>query len=248
MNGSSAFAKELLTALVDALSPNGPAVAVFPPTLYLRDVRDAIGGADIAVGVQNVHTETSGAFTGEVAAEMAADSGATVALVGHSERRELFGETDADVAAKFAAVLRAGMIPVLCIGERLEQREAGQAEATVLAQLTAVLDAAGADAFSDAVVAYEPVWAIGTGRTATPEDAQTMHAAIRRHVAAADAGVAQRLRILYGGSVNAGNAATLFAQPDVDGGLVGGASLDAEQFIKIYQAAREARADNEAGA
>jgi triosephosphate isomerase len=172
MNGSSAFAAKLIPELTRTWSPDGPEMAVFPPAPYVREVRELIGTAGIAVGLQNVHAEATGAFTGEVAAEMANDAGAQCALVGHSERRVLFGETDADVAAKFVAIQRAGLMPVVCVGEQLAEREAGAAESTVLAQLDAVLSVSGIAAFADAVVAYEPVWAIGTGRTAEPEDAQ----------------------------------------------------------------------------
>lgn len=241
MNGSSTFARELVQGLQEALGGAVPAhgaeLVLFPPALYLDFVRSLTLDTGIGLGVQNVHPEPSGAFTGELAAEMAAELGADFVLVGHSERRELFGEDDAQVASKFVAVQRAGLSPVLCVGERLEHRESGRAESTVLSQLDVVLDRAGSASFGRAVVAYEPVWAIGTGRTAQPEDAQTMHAAIRAHVAAADPDVAEGLRILYGGSVKANNAAALFAQADIDGGLVGGAALDLDQFAAIYDAA-----------
>lgn len=244
MNGSRASTDAFIAQLID-LMPNdleiaGPEMALFPPSVYLGQVVAGVSGANVMVkvGAQNLHAEHEGAFTGEVSAEMVREAGATLALVGHSERRALFGETDAEVAAKFQAAQRAGLIPVLCVGESLEQREAGDAQTTVLGQLGVVLDTAGVAAFESAIVAYEPVWAIGTGRTATPEDAQAMHQAIRRHVAGAAEELAENLRILYGGSVNADNAQALFAQEDVDGGLVGGASLNAGQFVKILEAAR----------
>ncbi|TDJ38478.1 MAG: triose-phosphate isomerase [Gammaproteobacteria bacterium] len=242
MNGSSAFAKAFVASLLDALPTpvpaDAPELALFPPSVYLGQVVAQLRNSGIAVGVQNVHPESSGAFTGEIAPDMVRDLGADLALVGHSERRQLFAEDDELVVAKFLAVQRAGLTPVLCVGETLAQRDGGVAERTVLSQLEVVLERAGAAAFADAVVAYEPVWAIGTGRTATPEDAQAMHAAIRGRVAETDETIAEGLRILYGGSVNAANASTLFAQPDVDGGLVGGASLDPEQFAHLYEAAQ----------
>lgn len=242
MNGSSAFANEFVASLLDVLATplpaDAPELALFPPSVYLGEVLGGVRNSGIVVGVQNVHPESAGAFTGEIAAVMVRELGADLALVGHSERRQLFAEDDELVAAKFLAAQAAGLTPVLCVGESLAQRDGGVAEPTVLGQLGVVLERAGTAAFANAVVAYEPVWAIGTGRTATPEDAQAMHAAIRHRVAAADETIAEGLRILYGGSVNATNAAALFAQPDVDGGLVGGASLDAEQFLHIYEAAQ----------
>jgi triosephosphate isomerase len=242
MNGSSAFADTFVATLLDALPTpwpaDGPELALFPPSVYLARVVGEIGGRGIVVGVQNVHCESAGAFTGEIAPTMVRELGVDLALVGHSERRQLFAEDDDLVAAKFVAAQDAGLTPVLCVGESLAQRDGGMAERTVLSQLEVVLECAGAAAFADAVVAYEPVWAIGTGRTATPDDAQAMHAAIRARVGEADETIAEGLRILYGGSVNATNASALFAQRDIDGGLVGGASLDPEQFLEIYEAAR----------
>ena len=242
MNGSSAFADAFVTTLLDALPTpfpaDAPELALFPPSVYLGAVLGRVEDTGVVVGVQNIHSESAGAFTGEIAAEMVRELGAQLSLVGHSERRQLFAEDDELVAAKFLAAQGAGLTPVLCVGESLAQRDGGLAESTVLSQLEVVLERAGAAAFADAVVAYEPVWAIGTGRTATPEDAQAMHAAIRDCVAGVDETIAEGLRILYGGSVNAANASALFAQRDVDGGLVGGASLDPEQFLHIYDAAR----------
>jgi triosephosphate isomerase (TIM) len=237
MNGSAASITALLDGTLSQLQGE-PEAVVFPPAVYLDRVIARVQGA-IAVGAQNVHAAASGAFTGEVAAEMVRDLGATHVLVGHSERRQLFGERDEDVAAKFAAAQRAGLTPVLCVGETLAQRDAGASAAldVVLRQLQAVLSTVGADAFAQALIAYEPVWAIGTGKTASPADAQTMHAAIRAELARHDDAMAAGIRILYGGSVTADNARTLFTEPDVDGGLVGGASLKAEQFVQIYRAA-----------
>jgi triosephosphate isomerase len=168
---------------------------------------------------------------------MLRDVGCTYVIVGHSERRALYGETDAVVATKFQAAQDAGLIPIACVGETLEQREAGETRAVISAQVAAVIDAAGVQAFGNAVVAYEPVWAIGTGRTATPEQAQEVHAFIRGMVAARDATIASGMSILYGGSVKGGNAQSLFAMPDIDGGLVGGASLVAAEFLEIFRAA-----------
>ena len=210
---------------------------VLPPAPYLAIVRDAIDDRRIRVGAQNVHAQASGAFTGEIAAEMVKDLGADCTLVGHSERRQGCGETDEVVAAKFVAARRAGLTPILCVGEHLEERRRGVATEVVLAQLDAVIAHAGIAAFEDALVAYEPVWAIGSGSVATPQDAEQMQAAIRARLAEHARDVAEALPILYGGSIKAGNAASLFAEPDVDGGLVGGASLDAGEFALICNAA-----------
>lgn len=235
MHGSRESVQQLLAGLVDGLGgiPETTELAVCPSFVHLEMTRKALAATRIAVGAQNAHPEISGAYTGEVSAAMLADLELAYVLVGHSERRQLCAETDADVAAKFAAVQQAGMTPVLCLGETLEQREAGQTEATVLAQLDAVLGASGIASFRRAVIAYEPVWAIGTGKTASPEQAQQVHKVIRDHLATNDAEVAATTRILYGGSVKSGNAGELFAQTDIDGGLVGGASLNADEFIAI---------------
>lgn len=235
MNGSRAFVDEFATALRDALVvPDAASVLLFPPTLLLQPLMEACAGLPVEFGVQTVHPEREGAFTGECSAEMARDAGAGWALVGHSERRRHQGEDDVAVAARCLAALRAGLRPVICVGESLEQRRAGRAEEVVLGQLRAVMDAVGAP-FENAAIAYEPVWAIGTGETATPEQAQAMHAHIRAALGAADAAFAG-LPLLYGGSVNADNAAELFVQADVDGGLVGGAALDARAFAAIVAA------------
>ncbi len=210
----------------------GATVIVFPPAISLEAARSALGERrDVQLGVQNVHWESSGAFTGEISAHMAGGAGARYALVGHSERRQLFSEADADVARKTCAVLTAGLIPVVCVGETLEDRRAGRANDVVTRQLGRVLDAVR-DA-SGIVVAYEPVWAIGTGETASPEDAQAMHDSIRTQLAS---GGKATVPILYGGSVKPENAATLLAQPDVDGLLVGGASVDPQSFATICAA------------
>jgi len=237
LQGSRAFTAELVGALAGAGVPDGVQMVVIPPAPYLGQAVGLAAGSDIAVGAQDVSMHAKGAYTGEVAASMLADVGASHVLVGHSERRQYHGETSDQVAAKFKAALDAGLVPVLCVGETLEQREAGQVEAVIAGQLQPVLDLVGADGLGRGVVAYEPVWAIGTGRTASPEQAQAVHAFIRGVVAATDATIADSLSILYGGSVKPDNAAELFAQPDVDGGLVGGASLVAADFQAIAAAA-----------
>ncbi len=236
MHGSLATIGKLLEELLP-LDLTRTDVLLFPPLAYLAAVVQRMRDTRFGVGAQNIHADPAGAYTGEVAAEMVSDVGATHVLVGHSERRQWFGESDELIARKFSAAIRAGLVPVLCVGETLTQREAGRAEVVVTAQLDAVLGVVGVDAFARAMIAYEPVWAIGTGRSATPVDAQAMHAVIRAHVHAIDPAVADGLRVLYGGSVNAENAAALFAAADVDGGLVGGASLNARQFMDICRAA-----------
>jgi triosephosphate isomerase len=236
MNGSLAFSEELLTGLLAEQQRFSAAVAVCPPYPYIAKVAELLAGSAIAYGAQNVSEQAEGAFTGEVAPAMLKDLGCRYALVGHSERRSLYGEADADVAAKFVAAQQGGITPVLCLGETLEQREAGETLALVAAQIKAVFDVAGAAALKNAVIAYEPVWAIGTGKTASPEQAQEVHAHIRRVLAEYDAGQAEKVSLLYGGSVKAANAAELFGQPDIDGALVGGASLKVEEFASICEA------------
>ena len=213
-------------------SPNVE-VLVCPPAVYLEQVGAELDGSLVMLGAQNLHPQQSGAFTGELSAEMLKDIGCRHVIIGHSERRQLFGEENSFIAEKFTAAQRSGLIPILCIGETQEQHEAGETEAVVLEQLEAVLAHAGIEAFNNAVIAYEPVWASGTGLTATPEQAQEVHALIRGKLAGANTAVAESTRILYGGSVKDSNAAELFAKPDIDGGLVGGASLDAEDFLRI---------------
>ncbi len=239
MNGSLAANKALLEAVAQG-AVKGVECVVCVPYPYLDQAARSLAGTPVALGAQTVSEHASGAFTGEVSAAMLAEFGCRVVLVGHSERRQIFGDTDAQVAAKFKAALGAGITPMLCIGETLDERESGRTESTVARQLDAVIAAAGIAALGKAVVAYEPVWAIGTGKTATPEQAQEVHAFLRGRVAASDAGVAANLRILYGGSVKASNAATIFAKPDVDGGLIGGASLVAGDFLGIVRAAAAA--------
>jgi triosephosphate isomerase len=236
MHGSTATIGRLLTELLPLRVPQID-IVLLPPMAYLSDVVTHLRGSSIRVGAQNVHPDPEGAYTGEVSAEMVKDLGATCVLVGHSERRRLFGEGDELIARKFVAALRVGLEPILCVGETLAEREAGDAEEVVTAQLNAVVGVVGVAALKRAMIAYEPVWAIGTGLSATPSDAQAMHRTIRDRIRAQDPAVAEGVRILYGGSINAGNAASLFAGADVDGGLVGGASLNAGQFMEICRAA-----------
>ena len=241
MHGSRAMVTELLQELASGIDTGieGVDVVVCPPSPYLQLSQSLLQDGAVALGAQNAHDQPSGAFTGEVAVSMLADFGVQFVIAGHSERRQLFGETDEVVARKFAAIQEQGIVPVLCLGETLEQREEGVAEAVVAAQLSAVLEHSGIEAMADAVIAYEPVWAIGTGKTASPAQAQQMHRFIREQLARHDAEIAEQTRILYGGSVNAGNARELFAQADIDGGLVGGASLKADEFITICKSVSE---------
>lgn len=242
MNGTSESIKALLDVITDgAMKIDGLVTLVCPPAVYLSQVVDQIADAPVAVGAQNVSEQSKGAFTGEWSLEMLQDLGCGYVILGHSERRSLFGESDMIVAEKVAATLEAGLVPVLCVGETLGQREAGDALAIVNSQISAVLQRVGIEGFSSAVIAYEPVWAIGTGLTATPEDAQAVHAAIRAQLAEKDVKIAENLSILYGGSMNAANAVELLAQQDIDGGLIGGASLKADEFLTICAAAAESR-------
>ena len=241
MHGTRTSARELVAAIAAALAP-GVEVAVMPPAIHVAELAREFAASGIAFGGQDASEHVQGAYTGDIAAAMLADAGCHYALVGHSERRTIHGESDALVARKFAAVQAAGLVPVLCVGESLAERDAGETDAVVGRQLSAVLDHAGVAAFARAVVAYEPVWAIGTGRTATAAQAQAAHAAIRGKVADRDAMISRSLRLLYGGSVKPGNALELFSQPDVDGGLIGGASLVAADFLAIVAAARSSGA------
>ena len=236
MNGSLAANEALLKALIAGTAEVACDVAVAVPSPYLAQVQALTAGTTIAVAAQDVSAHESGAYTGEVSVAMLKDFGVRYALVGHSERRQYHGETDAIVAEKAQRALAAGVTPVVCVGETLQEREAGMTEAVVKRQLAAVIHLNG-HCISEIVVAYEPVWAIGTGRTATPEQAQAVHAVLRTQLAAASEH-ADRIRLLYGGSMNAANAAQLLAQPDIDGGLVGGASLKAPDFLQIIAAAR----------
>lgn len=237
MHGSLAQNGSLLSALKSGVAQLSRVdVAVCAPFPYLAQLQQELTGSPVKWGAQNVHQLEKGAFTGEVSAAMLADFGCTYVIVGHSERRNIYGESSRLVAEKFAAAQQAGLTPILCVGETLEQRESGATEAVVAEQLDAVIALVGAQALHKAVVAYEPVWAIGTGKTASPEQAQAVHAFIRQRVAGHDVQVAQGLVILYGGSVKAANAPELFAKADIDGGLIGGAALIAEEFLGICRA------------
>jgi triosephosphate isomerase len=238
MNGSRASIKELLDGLKKGIGDvNSAEVAVCAPFIYLADVEAQLNGTPIVWGGQNLSTEEKGAFTGEISAGMLKDFNCKYVIVGHSERRTLYGESDELVAKKFTVAQADGLKPILCIGETLEEREQGVTEAVCARQLDAVIATAGIEALNDAVIAYEPVWAIGTGKTATPEQAQEVHAAIRAKLAEDSGEVAAKVQILYGGSMNAANAADLLAMEDIDGGLIGGASLKAEDFLTICRAA-----------
>ena len=239
MHGSRAENGELIEAMLLGLPDQTPFdIAVCPPFVYLWEVGRLLKASSIALGAQSVCAEQVGAFTGEASAAMLKDVGCKYVIVGHSERRAIYKEDDALVARKFLAAQSQGLIPILCVGETLEERERGQTMQVVSRQLTAVLDLAGVAALRAAVIAYEPVWAIGTGKNATPAQAQEVHAHIRAAIAGRDAKIAADVRILYGGSVKAANAHELFAMPDVDGGLVGGASLKADEFLKICACAQ----------
>ncbi|MGI9235147.1 MAG: triose-phosphate isomerase [Woeseiaceae bacterium] len=240
MNGSNEANKALLEGIVAGI-PDGEGfrVLVCPPFPFLATVASQVGGSTVSVGAQNVSENDSGAFTGEVAPSMLKDVGCDYVIVGHSERRALYGETSEQVAAKFMSAQAAGLTPILCVGESLAERESEATEQVVGAQLAAVVEAAGVKAFAHAVVAYEPVWAIGTGKTATPEQAQDVHRYIRALLAEKDAEVAKRIQVLYGGSMKGENAAGLLCMPDIDGGLIGGASLKAADFLAIAKAAAE---------
>ena len=241
MNGNLASNQALLQALVPALSPiPGVTCAVCAPFPYLFQLRQALRGSGIGWGAQDLCQFDDGAYTGGVSAAMLADFGCRYVIVGHSERRGVFGEADNIIAIKFAQALKAGLTPILCVGETLAERESGVTEGTIARQLDAVVAHAGVRALAQAVVAYEPVWAIGTGKTAMPDQAQAVHAFIRGRVAARDAATGAGMSILYGGSVKAANAARLFSMPDIDGGLIGGASLIVEEFAAICRAAQPA--------
>jgi len=246
MNGSFEDTNILLASIEDGLelraedaekSKRKIDVLVCPPLVYLETAARAIDDSDIALGAQNLNAESHGAFTGEISAHMLKDLTCSYVIVGHSERRQLFGETDTMVGKKFKAAAQAGLKPILCVGETLEEREEGKAIDVIKRQIDAVMDIACEKCFDNAVIAYEPVWAIGTGKTASPQQAQDIHAEIRQMIAARSGKIADKLRILYGGSVKPANAAEIFAMQDIDGGLIGGASLKAEDFLAIINAA-----------
>jgi triosephosphate isomerase len=238
MNGSRASVAELLGGLKAGIGQVTTAeVAVCAPAIYLPDTQAALTATPIKWGGQDLSVHASGAYTGEIAGSMLNDFGCHYVIIGHSERRAYHAETDETVAQKFAAARAVGLVPILCVGETLEEREQGITEEVVGRQLDAVVAHCGIDTVGEGVIAYEPVWAIGTGMTATPEQAQQVHAFIRARLAAGSQAVADGMRILYGGSMNPKNAAELVAQPDIDGGLIGGASLKAPDFLAVCSAA-----------
>lgn len=243
MNTNLADAVRLSSEVARAVDGDNDSVtvAICPPFISLEAAAEIIRDTPVRLGAQTMHAEESGAFTGEVSAPMLASVGCHYVILGHSERRQLFGETNEGVNEKIKAALRHGLVPILCVGETLDQREAGDEERVVAEQLRAALDGVEIGEASDLVVAYEPVWAIGTGKTASPEQAQAMHGFIRERLAETAGEVGRGIELLYGGSVKPNNAAELFAQPDIDGGLIGGASLDASSFAAIVDAAREQR-------
>jgi triosephosphate isomerase len=239
MNASKDAVSKLLNGLKQgAATVKNAQLVVFPPFPYLAQAQAELTGTTIHIGVQNICAADKGAHTGEVSLAMTKEFGVSYVLVGHSERRALYAEDNAQVAAKYVAIQAEQLIPILCVGETLEQREKGLTLSVVTGQIQAVIDAAGGASFANAVIAYEPVWAIGTGLTASPAQAQEVHQAIRAHVASVVPEQAVDLKILYGGSVTAASAEELFAQADIDGGLVGGASLQADSFLAIGQAAK----------
>jgi len=238
MNGSRAESAALVSEIERGLGDlRHTEVVVCPPFVLIPIVAERLAGKHIACGGQNLSVHKSGAYTGEISGPMLREFGCSYVIVGHSERRALYAENDQVVAEKFQAAQGVGLVPILCVGETLAEREANQTEMVVARQLDAVVDRVGSAAMAAAVIAYEPVWAIGTGKTATPEQAQEVHRFIRARLAQRGAALAEGLRLLYGGSVKAANARELFAQPDIDGGLIGGASLNAQEFVAICRAA-----------
>ena len=249
MNGSRASARDLVEGIRAGISgvtkgdirsgnDKSARVVVCPPFVYLADCAALLKGSSIALGAQNLYHAPSGAYTGEISAAMLVDFQCSYVIVGHSERRALFGESDDEVAHKVTAAVKAGLTPILCVGEQLEERESGRTEEVVGRQLDAVLRSfGGVAALTHGVIAYEPVWAIGTGVTASPQQAQDVHAFIRQRIAECNADLADKIQLLYGGSVKGSNAAELFSMPDIDGGLIGGASLQASEFLAICRAA-----------
>ena len=239
MHGSKASILSLVTGLnAKSGEVSGVDIAICPPALYVDYTNRCLSAGNISVGGQNIAEESSqGAFTGETSVEMLKDLGCQYVILGHSERRTIYGETDAQVATKVKVAMKAGVTPILCVGETLEERQSGIMETVIATQLKAVLDVVGIAAFESIVIAYEPIWAIGTGVTASPAQAQGAHAYIRSELATLDSAVAEKVIIQYGGSVKPNNAEELFGQPDIDGGLIGGASLDADDFMAICKAA-----------
>ena len=236
MNASKDSVESLVTDILSGASDVSAEIIVCAPFPYLSQVEVLIEGSNLMLGAQNLNLNASGAFTGEVSAEMIKDFGANHVIVGHSERRSLYGETSEIVAEKTKAAIDSGLTPILCLGESLDQRESGKTESVVSEQLNKVIKMVGIEAFNNIIVAYEPVWAIGTGMTATPEQAQAVHKFIRDLLASSNQDIADKTAILYGGSMNAGNAVELISCSDIDGGLIGGAALKAEDFLQICKA------------
>ena len=236
MNASKASVKSLIDGILSGMEGVNSEVLVCVPFPYMSQVESLIEGSNLKLGAQNININSSGAFTGEVSADMIKDFGAKHVIVGHSERRSLYGETSSVVAEKTKSALGAGLTPLLCVGESLEHRESGETEAVVAEQINAVIELVGIESFDNIIIAYEPVWAIGTGMTATPEQAQAVHFFIRNLLGESSENIAQKTPILYGGSMNAGNAVELISCPDIDGGLIGGAALKAEDFLQICKA------------
>jgi triosephosphate isomerase len=240
MNGTRSSVSELVAGICRGTSGvDGVEVLLCPSYVFLQQVQELTEGTSIELGAQNLSVETDGAFTGEISGSMLADAGCAYVIVGHSERRALYGESDTLVARKFAAAQAHGLKPILCVGETLDERQSDSTLAVIGRQFSTVVEAVGIEAFENAVVAYEPVWAIGTGETASPEQAQEVHAALRTMAAKRSARIAADLRLLYGGSVKASNAADLFSMADIDGGLIGGASLQADEFVSICSSAAQ---------
>ena len=238
LNGSKEVTKQLIEGILGGIgNVKNTEVAVCPPYIYIPQVAELLQGTQLAWGGQNMCPWESGAYTGEISVQMLQDFGCKYVIIGHSERRALYAESDQEIAEKFVAAVDAGLIPILCVGELLEQREADETENVIAQQIKAVLDMAGIEKFAHSVIAYEPVWAIGTGKTASPQQAQDVHKFIRDMLQKENAEVAQKLQILYGGSVKPDNAKELFAKEDIDGGLIGGASLTADSFLGICTAA-----------
>jgi len=238
MNGTRASVAELTNGLVEgAANISGAEILLCPSYVFIQQVQELVAKSSIELGAQDLYAEAGGAYTGAISGPMLKDAGCRYVIVGHSERRALMGDSDGVVARKFAAAQEHGLTPILCVGETLDERQSDSTLAVIGRQFSAVADAVGIESFDNAVVAYEPVWAIGTGETATPEQAQEVHAALRAMAAKRSAKIAADLRLLYGGSVKAANAADLFSMSDIDGGLIGGASLDSKEFLAICAAA-----------
>lgn len=240
LNGDKKFVEELITAIKNkSKNLNKIDIVVCPPALFTVQAVQLTKDSNIGVGVQNIYHESKGAFTGEISSEMVKDSGATYVIIGHSERRQYFGETDKSVAQKTSAVLKNGLKPIVCLGEKLEERESGNLETVIRKQLTDGLFHLSPEEFGKIIIAYEPVWAIGTGKTATPQQAQEVHAFIRKEISKKYGALAEKIVIQYGGSVNDANAAELLGQKDIDGALIGGASLKADAFVVILENANK---------